>query len=65
MEVRPDMDASDPRDSVRQVYLGELGGMLRDPIHRRLIDAYEGQAPKESMEKELADVLMEILGREG
>jgi hypothetical protein len=44
-----------------------LGGVLKeisDPIHRRLIQAYEEDNPVDSMESELRKILMEVLQRE-
>jgi hypothetical protein len=44
-----------------------LEGVLKeisDPIHRRLIQAYEEDNPVDSMESELRKILMEVLQRE-
>ena len=45
-------------------HLDELLAELSDPIHKRLIQAYQGDDPVQSMESELGRILMEILHRE-
>jgi hypothetical protein len=45
-------------------YINELLDELSDPIHKRLIQAYQGNNPLESMESELQKILMEILHNE-
>jgi len=44
--------------------LDELLVELSDPVHKRLIQAYRGNDPVQSMESELANVLIEVLNRE-
>jgi len=51
-------------DSPREKYIEELLAMLSDPIHKRLIQAYQGSDPVKSMESELGEILMEALHRE-
>lgn len=53
-----------PEKSSREKYLSELLTKLADPIHKRLIEAYQGDDPVQSMETELGKILMEILRRE-
>ena len=48
----------------RSDFLLGLQAELTDPIHLRLIQAYEGDNPVESMETELGEILMEVLRRE-
>jgi hypothetical protein len=48
----------------REEYLDELLAELSDPVHKRLIQAYQGDDPVQSMESELKKILMEILQRE-
>lgn len=50
--------------SSRQEYLDELLTELSDPVHKRLIQAYRGDDPVQSMESELGKILMEVLRRE-
>ena len=45
-------------------HLDELLSELSDPIHKRLIQAYQGDDPVQSMESELGKILMELLHRE-
>jgi hypothetical protein len=45
-------------------YLTELMDRLSNPVHKRLIQAYEGSDPKESMESELGEILLEVLHHE-
>lgn len=45
-------------------YLTELMDKLSNPVHRRLIQAYKGSDPKESMESELGEILLEVLHHE-
>ncbi len=45
-------------------FLGEMLQKILDPIHRRLIQAYKGHNPVDSMESELRKILMEVLQRE-
>lgn len=48
----------------REKFIKELIEELSNPIHRRLIQAYKGDNPVESMESELGKILMEVLHRE-
>ena len=50
--------------SSREEYLDELLEELSDPVHKRLIQAYLGNNPVQSMESELGNILMEVLHRE-
>ena len=45
-------------------FLGEMERRVSDPLHKRLIQAYHGEDPAQSMEFELATILLEILHRE-
>ena len=40
--------------------LEELQKNLKDPFHRRLIWAYQGEDPVQSMEAELKKILLEV-----
>ncbi len=44
-----------------QIYLKELSELTDNPIHKRLINAYEGDNPKESVESELGQISKEAL----
>ena len=48
----------------RQEYLEELTESLSDSFHKRIIKAYAGENPVESMESELTKILTEVLNRE-
>jgi len=50
--------------SSREEYLDELLAELSEPVHKRLIQAYRGNDPVQSMESELGKILMEVLNRE-
>jgi len=50
--------------SSREEYLDELLAELSSPVHKRLIQAYRGDDPVQSMESELGKILMEVLRRE-
>ena len=50
--------------SQREEYLTQLLEVLSDPIHKRIIKAYAGDNPVDSMESELAKILTEVLNRE-
>jgi len=50
--------------SSREEYLDELLVEPSDPVHKRLIQAYRGNNPIQSMESELGKILMEVLNRE-
>ena len=52
------------QDSDGQDYLDELLSQLSDPVHKRLIQAYRGIDPVQSMESELGKILTEVLQRE-
>lgn len=41
--------------------LDELLAELSDPVHKRLIQAYRGNDPVQSMESELGKILMEVI----
>jgi hypothetical protein len=45
-------------------YLKELSDGTQDPIHKRLIAAYQGDDPKQSIEAELGKILTEVMNRE-
>jgi len=45
-------------------YLKELCDSLENPQHKRLINAYKGNIPKESMEQELGRILAEVVKSE-
>jgi hypothetical protein len=47
--------------SRREEFLEELQREVSDPIHRRLIQAYKGDSPVQSMESELAKILSEVM----
>lgn len=51
-------------NSSQDDYLEELVEKLSNPIHRRIIQAYQGSDPIQSMESELANILIEVLHRE-
>jgi Trp operon repressor len=50
-----------PEKSRREEFLDELQREVSDPLHRRLIQAYRGDNPVQSMESELAKILFEVL----
>ncbi len=52
------------QDSPREKYLNELLAELSDPVHKRLIQAYRGDNPVQSMESELGKILTEALHHE-
>jgi len=54
----------DPKDSYREKYVEEFLSALSDAVHKRLIQAYQGNDPVESMESELGKILIEALHRE-
>ena len=58
------MDEVSSEKSRREKFLGELQRELSDSLHRRLIQAYRGDDPVQSMESELAKILLEVLRRE-
>lgn len=45
-------------------YIQELLSCLSDPVHKRLIQAYQIDDPVKSMESELRKVLIEVLQNE-
>ncbi len=52
--------------STRDILLCKLGEALPDPLHRRLLNAYtstHSTSAKESIEHELACILLEVLDR--
>ena len=49
------------QDRPREKYLDELLAELSDPVHKRLIEAYQGDDPVQSMESELGKILIEVL----
>lgn len=51
-------------NSYRKKIFDELLKGLKNPIHKRLIQAYQGEDPLKSMESELGKILLEILNRE-
>ncbi len=53
-----------PEPSRLEQYMKELDALTTDPIHKRLIAAYTGDNPKESMELELGKLLSQVVNRE-
>jgi hypothetical protein len=45
-------------------FLAELLAEISDPLHKRLVEAYGGDDPVQSMEAELCQILMEVVHRE-
>jgi len=48
----------------RKLFLEEILKELPDPIHKKLIQAYQGDNPVESMESELKKILLGVLQNE-
>lgn len=55
------MDEPTSKDTRRAEYLDELLKKISDPVHKRLIQAYMGNDPVQSMESELGEILTEVL----
>jgi len=47
-----------------ELYLEELKTLVTDPIHKRLLAAYTGDDPKDSVERELDQLLIEVIESE-
>ncbi|APV45064.1 hypothetical protein Dform_01745 [Dehalogenimonas formicexedens] len=45
-------------------HLQKLAALVNDPIHKRIIEAYKGNNPLESMEAELTKILDEVVTNE-
>lgn len=58
------MEEVSSQNSRREEFLDALQRELSDPMHRRLIQAYRGDDPVQSMESELAKTLLEVLHHE-
>jgi hypothetical protein len=52
------------KPSRRDEFLSELLDEIPDPIHKRLIEAYQGDDPVYSMETKLGEILLEVVHRE-
>lgn len=52
------------RRALGQEHIRRFSEQLSDPVHKRLIEAYSGDDPVESMEAELGRVLEEVLSSE-
>lgn len=52
------------QDFWSEEYLDELLTELSDPVHKRLLQAHQGDDPVHSMESELGKILLEVLNRE-
>ena len=52
------------QSSCSEEFLNELQKELSNPLHKRLLQAYQGSDPVQSMEAELARILLEVLHRE-
>ena len=52
------------QNSQIQMFLEELKQEISNPLHKRLLEAYKGQTPVQSMETELKKILLEVLQRE-
>jgi Trp operon repressor len=55
------MDEASSVKSRREEFLDELQREVSDSLHSRLIQAYRGDNPVQSMESELANILFEVL----
>ena len=42
----------------------ELVDRTEEPVHKRLIAAYKGENPKEQIERELGNILKEVISHE-
>ena len=58
------MQRESPQDCRRRKFLEEMQREVSDPLHKRLIQACEGDNAVERMESELGKMLLEILHRE-
>jgi len=58
------MERASSTKTRREEFLEELMAELSDPLHRRLVRAYQGDSPVQAMEAELAAVLLEVVKRE-
>jgi hypothetical protein len=54
-------DLHSTQTSKHDEFLAELEASISDPVHKRLIQAYKGDDPTNSMESELKAILLEIL----
>lgn len=52
------------KNTRHEEFLAELGRQLSNPLHKRVLQAYQGSDPVQSMEAELARILLEVLHRE-
>lgn len=50
--------------SPKMEFLSGLREQTSDPVHQRLISAYEGPDPVAAMEGELASILLEVVRNE-
>lgn len=48
----------------RVEFLEELKAEISNPLHRRVVKAYQGDNPVQAMELELGAILLEVLKRE-
>ncbi len=55
---------TNPISSRSNEFLSELLEEITDPIHKRIIKAYQGDAPVQVMETELGKILLEVLTHE-
>jgi hypothetical protein len=51
-------------DLSEAAYIEELLSQLEEPVHKRLIQAYGGSNPVQSMEAELRHIITEVLHSE-
>jgi hypothetical protein len=58
------MSESIPHESRFEEYKAELLKKVSDPVHKRLIGAYQLKNPVGSMEDELGKILLEVLHNE-
>jgi hypothetical protein len=58
------MQKESPQDCRRRKFLEEIQGKVADPVHKRLIQACQGDDAVASMEAELSKILLEILQHE-
>ena len=58
------MENSQDKQLVDTEYIEDILESLSNPIHKRIIRAYKGDNPVESMESELGKIVMEIIEHE-
>lgn len=60
----PSESLGENKQSRHEIYINELSERLENPLHKRVLKAYNSPDPVRAMEAELGKILLEVLENE-